>query len=60
MTTTQSKVSADIFIDYCGIIQNIAEQCWGIFTADIYLKIFEDTAQNDFDEKILHFFRKYL
>ena len=49
---TQSKTSADIFIEYFNIIQYTEEQCGGIFTADIYLKIFEDNVLNNFD----HFF----
>ena len=46
---SQSNTSADIFIDYCGIMQNIEEQCGESFTADIYLKIFEDNVMNNFD-----------
>ena len=35
-------------MDHCGIIQNIEEQCGGIFIADIYMKIFElyETVQD--------------
>ena len=39
-TTSQCKTSADNFIDYCGTMQNFEEQCEGIYTADIYLKIY--------------------
>ena len=49
---TQSKTSAVISIDYCGIIQNIEEQCEGIFTDDIYLKIIEDNVLNNFDKNV--------
>ena len=38
--TSQSKTSADILEDYCGIIQNIEEQYGGILISDIYIKIF--------------------
>ena len=57
--TAQSKICADIFIDYCGVMQNIEEQCGGIFTADIiilYLKIFEYNVLNNFER----FFYRYL
>jgi len=47
---SQSKTSADIFIDYCGIIQNIDEQCGGVFIVDIYLKISEDNELNNLDK----------
>ena len=53
----QSKISADIIIYYCGIIQNIKEKCGGVFTADIYLKIFEDNVLND---KYIFFSHRYL
>ena len=52
----QSKTSADFFIDYCGVMQNIAEQCGGTVTADIYLKIFEDNVLNSYDKYIFIFF----
>ena len=32
--------------------KNIDEQCRGIFTADIYLKILEDNVLNNFDKYI--------
>ena len=58
--STQFKTSADIFIDYCGMIQNFEEQCRGIFTADIYLKICEDDILNKFDNFIPFIFTEYL
>ena len=38
-----------VFIDYCGIVQNIEKQCVGTFIADVYMKIFEDNVLNNFD-----------
>ena len=56
---TQSKTSADIFIDYCGAIQYIEEKCGEIFTADIYLKIFEYNLLNNFDKYLFNFFHDF-
>ena len=53
---TQSKTKCTLFIDYCGIIQNIKEQCGGIFIADIYVKICEDIVLNNFDRYFSIFF----
>ena len=55
-SSTHCKTSADLFIDYCGIIHNIEEQYEGIFIADIYLKIFEDNVLNIFDKYFFNFF----
>ena len=54
---TLSKTSADIYTDYCDIIQNIAEQCGGIFNDDICLKIFEDDVLNNFDKYFFNYFQ---
>ena len=53
---SHSKTSADFFKDYCGIIQ-----CGGIFTADIYLKIFEDYLLNNFGKhfKYISYMKNY-
>ena len=54
--SSQSMTSTDIFIDYCSIIQNIAEQCGEIFIVDIYLKIFEDNVLNNIYKFFFFFF----
>ena len=61
VTWDRAKTSADIFIDYCGIMQNFEKQCGGIFTVDIYLKIFEDNVLNSFDTYFFYlFFRLFV
>ena len=36
------------------------EQRWGIFVADIYMKIFEDNVRKNFDEYFFQFSFRYL
>ena len=43
---TQSIAKYRVFIDYCGIKQNIEEKCGGISI----MKIFEDNVLNNFDK----------
>ena len=46
--TFQAKSKCRVFMGYCGVMKNIAEQCGGIFISDIY-KIFEDNVLNNFN-----------
>ena len=41
------------------MIQNIEEQCGGIFIADIYMKIFKDNVLNNFDKYTFYFFSSF-
>ena len=47
---SQSETKCRVFTDYCDIIQNIEEQCGGVFVADIYVEVFEDNVLNNFDK----------
>ena len=51
------EIIAYLSNNYSRIIQNIEEQCLGIFIADIYLKIFEDNVLNNFDQYFFIFHR---
>ena len=44
---------------YCGAIQNIEEWCGGIFSVNIYMKIFEYNVLNNFDKYCFIFFHIY-
>ena len=48
----QPKIKCRIFIDYCGIIQNIKDQSGEMFIADSFMKSIEDIVLNNFDEYI--------
>ena len=52
----QSKSKCRVFVEYCGIIQNIEELCAGNFIADSYMKIFEDNILNNFEKYFFQFF----
>ena len=62
MGTIQSKSSCRVSIDYCGIIQNIEEQCGAIFIADIYNVniVFEDNVLNNFEKYFSHLFQTFV